>query len=112
MADNRSLLARFTTVIGRIGTILSQRDTDYMDRTELKLVGTIKHLLADARLDIRDWEMADSREEMLRSAQEALKRLDQARDTILLASQKNIFSPVDVAEISAQFDAFAYELRR
>lgn len=91
--------------------ILSQRDVDYMDRTELKLVGTIKHLLADTRLDIRDWEMADSREEMQQNAREALKRLEQTREMILLASEKNIFSAVDVAEISAQFDTFAYELR-
>lgn len=92
--------------------ILSQRDVDYMDRAELKLIGTIKHLLADTRLDIRDWEMADNREEMQRSSHEAVKRLEQTREIILLASEKNIFSPVDVAEISAQFDTFALELRR
>jgi hypothetical protein len=110
--EDRSLLSRFTTVAGRIGTILSQRDVDYMDRTELKLAGTIKRLLADTRLDIRDWEMSDSREEMQKNAREALQRLEQVRETILLASERNIFSAVDIAEISAHFDHFALELRR
>jgi hypothetical protein len=112
MVEGTSLLARFTSVIGRVGAILNQRDVDIMDRAELKLVGSLKHMLADTRLDIRDWEMADSREEMQRSAREALHRLEQVRELILQASQKNIFSAVDVAEISAQFDRFAVELRR
>jgi hypothetical protein len=108
----QSLLTRFTSAAGRIGVILSQRDVDLLDRMELKLVGTIKRLLADTRLDIRDWEMADSREEMQRHAHEAVQRLEQVREAILLASERDIFSAIDIAEISAQFDHFAAELRR
>ena len=110
--ENQSLLTRYTSVAGRVAAILAQRDIDVIDRSELKLIGTIKHLLADARLDIRDWEMAETREEMLHSAHEALQRLEQVRESILLASEKNVFSPADIAEIGAQFDHFAAELRR
>jgi hypothetical protein len=103
---------RFTTVVGQVGSILNRLDLDTMDRRDITLTGAIKRLLADTRLDIRDWEMADSRAEMQRHASEAVKRLEQSREAILLASEHNLFSPVDIAEISAQFDHFAYELRK
>jgi hypothetical protein len=97
-------------VVGQVGSVLSQVDLDLSNRTQIKLVGTIKQLLADVRLDIRDWEMAETREDMLRYGREARVRLEQAREAILLASQHDIFSPIEVAEISAQFDRFAAEL--
>lgn len=111
MEQNRTLLARFTTVIGRVGTILNTTDMDSLDRTQLKLVGTIKRLLADTRLDIRDFEMSDSRAEMRQNGQEAIKRLEQVRASILLASEHDIFSSIDVSEISAEFDRFEIELK-
>ncbi|MDB5181620.1 MAG: hypothetical protein JWP13_383 [Candidatus Saccharibacteria bacterium] len=110
--SNQSLLTRFTTMAGRVGVILSALDLDLLDRPQLRLVGTIKRLLADTRLDIRDWEMSDSRAEMQKNAAEALGRLDQVRASILLASEHDIFSTIDVAEISAQFDMFESELRK
>lgn len=111
MGDDRSLLARFTTVAGRVGTILVQQDTDLLDRADLKLVGTIKQLLADARLDIRDYEMAETRADMRDAAIEALSRIDQARDAILLASERGMFSAIDIAELMAHFDHIASEMR-
>lgn len=112
MENDHSLLRRFTSTAGKVGTILSALDLYSLDRQQLKLMGTIKHLLADTRLDIRDWEMADSREEMQHNGHEAVKRLEQARGSILLASEHDIFSSIDVAEISAEFDRFEIELRR
>lgn len=111
MADNRSTLGRFTTAAGHVGSILSRLDIDALDPTQVKVVGTIKRLLADTRLDIRDWEMAETREDMVRFGRDGLRRLEQSREAILLASQHDIFSPIDVAEILAQFDQFAAELR-
>lgn len=111
MAHNQSLLQRFTAIAGQVGSILNKADPDLLDKSELRLVGSIKHLMADARLDIRDWEMADSRVEMDRGAKEALKRLEQARASILLASEHNLFSAIDIAEITAQFDSVVAELK-
>jgi hypothetical protein len=112
MENGQSLLVRFTSVVGRIGSILNGVDIDALDRSQLKLVGTIKRLLADARLDIRDWEMSDSRAEMQKNAREAINRIDQSRASILLASEHDLFSAIDIAEITAQFDVFEAELRR
>lgn len=112
MGEVSSLSQQFTSVAGHAGSILTRLDIDLLDHTQLKLVGTIKRLLADTRLDIRDWEMADSREEMQKHAREALKRLEQVRQSILLASQHDIFSAIDIAELSAHFDHIASELRK
>ncbi|HSH18257.1 MAG TPA: hypothetical protein VK978_02645 [Candidatus Saccharimonadales bacterium] len=111
MEQNQPLLTRFTTVAGQVGTILNRLDIDLLDRQQLKLVGTIKRLLAEVRLDIRDWEMSDSRAEMQQNARQALERLDQARAAILLASEYNMFSAIDIAETTAQFDMVARELK-
>ncbi len=112
MQDSQSLLKQFTSIVGQIGAILNRLDLYLLDRTSLKLVGTIKHLLADTRLDIRDWEMSDSRIDMQKNAQQALERLEQARASILAASEQNFFSAIEIAEISAQFDVVVRELRK
>jgi len=106
----QSLLTRFTKVAGQVGSILSRVDLELYGSGEVKLIGTIKHLLQDARLDIRDWELADSRVEMQKYARDALKRLEQVRASILLASEHDIFTAIEVADISAQFDRAAAEL--
>lgn len=108
----QSLLTHFTRVAGQVGAILTRIDLDLMDRAQLKLVGTIKYLLQDVRLDIRDWELADSRAEMQIHAREALKRLDQLRHTMLLASEHDIFTAIEIADISAQFDHAASQLQQ
>lgn len=112
MAESGSLLSRFTGVAGQIGTVLGQSGLDALDRSQIKLVGTIKRLAADARLDIRDWEMADSQGEMQRYGREALKRIDQLRASILLASEQDLFSAIHVADITSRLDAFESELRQ
>lgn len=110
--ENGSLLKRFTRLVGQVGSILNRTDLDMLDKSEMRLVGTIKRLMADARLDIRDWEMADSKEEMQKGAEEALERLNEVRASILLASEHNLFTAIDIAEITAQFDQVVAELKR
>lgn len=112
MPDDQSLLKQFTGIVGQVGSILNRLDIAVLDRPTLKLVGTIKHLLADARLDIRDWEMSDSRAELRDNAKQALERLEQARASILLASEQNIFTSIEIAELSAQLDVILRELKK
>jgi DNA-binding FrmR family transcriptional regulator len=112
MENNQSLLKQFTSVVGQVGAILNRLDIDSIDRPALKLIGTIKHLLADTRLDIRDWEMSEHRAEMEANGTQAIERLEQARAAILLASEWNIFTAIEIAEISARFDVFIRELKK
>ena len=55
----------------------------------------------DARLDIRDYELAETRAEQVRIGKDASKRLKQIEQSILGASQYNIFSAIEVAQLSA-----------
>lgn len=108
----QSLLTHFTKVAGQVGAILTHIDLDTSDRPQMKLVGTIKHLLQDVRLDIRDWELADSRAEMQHLAKEGLKRLEQLHQALLLASEHDMFTAIEVADIAAQFDHAAARLQQ
>ena len=61
----------------------------------------LKRDMADARLDVRDYELADTRDEQRKLAGEAKARLKTVEQGILAASQYNIFSAVEVAQLSA-----------
>lgn len=62
----------------------------------------LKRDLTDARLDIRDYELAETKAEQQRLGSAASKRLASVEQSILAASQHDIFSPVEVAKLSAQ----------
>lgn len=88
----------------QIGGILSAYDPADMPARERDLVANLKHLLIDARLDARDYEYAQTRAEQLQVVKEAKKRLEQLQQSIVKASEYNIFSPVDVAVLSARVE--------
>ncbi len=64
----------------------------------------IKRLAADARLDIRAYEMAESRTEQLKLRDASIERTAALQREILSASEYNIFSAIDVAQLSALID--------
>jgi hypothetical protein len=64
----------------------------------------LKNDLIDARLDIRDYELSETREDQLRRARDANKRLERIRKSILAASEYNVFNAVDVAQLTAQLE--------
>lgn len=72
-----------------------------------KIVAAIKRELVDCRLDIRDYELSETRAEQLNNAKNAQKRLDDLRKYILSASEYDIFGAVDVAQLTAQLDQIA-----
>lgn len=75
---------------------------------ELKL---LKRDLTDARLDIRDYELAETKAEQLRLGEDASKRLTSVQQGILAASQYNVFSAVEVAQLSAQIAQLQEQLQ-
>lgn len=60
--------------------------------------------MAEARLDVRDYELSETRDEQLKNAATAQKRLVKVRKDILAASEYNIFSAVDVAQFTGDID--------
>ncbi len=111
MAANTSALQK-TTLLGRyVGRLLSHVDTDMLDRKGVQLIVTIKQLLADGRLDVRDYEMAENRAEMTRHGKTALERLDAVRINVLQASEQEMFSPIEVAEITTELEVISAEIK-
>jgi len=90
--------------------ILAAVDVTALDVKAAKLVAEIKQQVVDARLDIRDWEMSETRQEQLQNERIASKRLEDLRRDILAASEYNIFSAVDVAQLTARIDSIAEQL--
>ncbi len=84
--------------------ILSVLDVYSLGAKPARLVALIKRLAADARLDIRDYEMAESRTEQLKLRDASIERTAALQREILSASEYNIFSAIDVAQLSALID--------
>ena len=88
----------------QLNGVLSSLDVFELPAAERKLVDRLRRDITDARLDTRDYELSETRDEQLRKAADAKKRLERLRREILAASEYNVFSAVDVAQLSAQLE--------
>lgn len=95
----------------QLNSIFSMIDIYDLPATEAKLVNTLKREVVDARLDIRDYELSETRDEQLECAKVAKKRLEHVRKNILAASEHNIFGAADVAQLSARLEQIIGNLR-
>lgn len=105
-----SLTDRAKDVVSHIQNVISTQDIAASSRAEQDLVSTIKHQATDARLAVREYEYAESRDDQLKAAKEAKQFLDGLRQNIVAASQYNIFGATDVAQISAQLQTLEEQL--
>jgi hypothetical protein len=99
---SESLLQQAKSLELQVGGILSNYDIADMPQSERELVTTLKNQLIDARLDAQDYEYAETRVDQLKVAKAAKKRLEQLQETIVKASEYNLFSAVDIAQLSAR----------
>jgi hypothetical protein len=84
----------------------------YTSAHERKVITTLKQLVVDIRLDIRDIDYADTRVEMQKNTKVAVKQLALLQKTILVASEFNVFNAVDVAHYSAQIEQISVGLQK
>lgn len=89
-------------VEGELKGLLRRVDIDSLNTDEKKAVASIRRLTVDVRLDIRDYELSETREEQLQNAAEAKKRLDKLQKAILAAG--NVFGAADVAQLIARLE--------
>lgn len=88
---------------GEITRILaSARAAGLLDGKVQQETKLLKRNLSDARLDIRDFELAETKAEQQQLGSDASKRLTSVEQGILAASQQDIFSALEVAKLSAQ----------
>lgn len=94
-----------TELIRKLSTnlngIVSAVDVDALQRPEREAILTTRRLLTDVRLDVRDYELAETRAEQLALARTAKERLEQLHRDMLRLSEYNILGSVDVAQNSS-----------
>lgn len=111
MAAQQSAAALFQRSAGEITGRLSAIDADSLDMDGRQAVKTLRRTVADTRLDLRDYEYADTAAEAARHARAARARLTTLRSLVLAAGESGIFGAADVAQLTAQFDAVADKLQ-
>jgi len=99
-----SLVDQAKSVESRIGVVIASFDLDDMPVKERDLLTACKQTAIDARLDIRDYEYADTRADQIELAKEARMRLKTLHNLLVKASEYNVFGAVDIAHLSAQIE--------
>lgn len=93
-----------------INTRLAGIDLFELPNDEREVLTKLKRQIVDARLDIRDYDLSDTRAEQLENATNGRTRLNDVRALILAVSQYGIFSSVDVALFTAQLEQVSDQL--
>jgi len=100
--ENTSPFLAMQRVEAQLKNLLRSVDTELLEPGEKKSVVSIRRLAIDTRLDVRDYELSETREEQLKCAKAAKKRLEKLEKAILTAGP--VFGPADVAQLSAQLE--------
>lgn len=95
---------------GAIGRLLSPIDVFELANKERSIVEHLRRDIVDARLEVRDYELAETRQFQLANAKKAKRYLAQVNKHILAASEVNLFGPADVAQLSAQIEQLSNNL--
>jgi len=107
--ENQSPFLAMQRIEGEIKVLVRGVDPESLEPTEKKVVTSLRRLVVDARLDVRDYELSETREEQLKCALAAKKRLAKLRAAILAAGIT--FGPVDVAQLTAGLEQVESWLR-
>jgi hypothetical protein len=105
-----SLTGRVREVETQVGSILAAQDIDSLAHAERTLIISLKNQITDARLEVRDYEYADTRYDQLKRAKVARTYLAGVEQKIIKASEHGMFGAVDVAHITAQIESIAEAL--
>lgn len=100
--ENTSPFLAMQDVERQIKSLLRTLDTDLLDAEQRKAAQLLKRLAVDARIDIRDYELSETREEQLGKAKDAKGQLTKLNKAILAVG--SVFGPADVAQLSATID--------
>lgn len=94
-----------------IRQILRATDTRSLPSKERKVLNELMQNLIDCQIYSHSYELSETRQEQLDNAKTARKWLNQARENILIASESNIFSAIDVAHLAAKIEQMSQDLK-
>ena len=106
--ENVSPFLGMEQVERQLKELLRSIDVDLLDIAEKKAFRSIRQLALDARLDIRDYELSETRDEQLKKMQAAKRRLDKLEKAIVTTG--SLFGAADVAQLSAQIQQISSRL--
>lgn len=95
-----SLTADMQQIDRQVKGVLRTVQHDELDREEANVVRQLRQICNEARLDVRDYEYAETREAQMKAGAAVHKSLTSLEKCIVRLSA--IFGPVDVAELSAR----------
>jgi hypothetical protein len=99
-----SLTVRVKKLEGSLQLAFAGVDVYELDAPVRKLVQGVKRDMTDVRLDVRDYEFADTLADQQRSGKAARKRLQKIEKHVLSLSEHGLVGAADVAEYSARID--------
>jgi cobalamin biosynthesis Mg chelatase CobN len=108
--DYKSPFQRVKELDTHIRGLVSYLDIDTLPAVQREIVTLIKRQASDARLDLRDYGMAETKAEQDRLAKEAYSRLEELQKNIVKASEYGFFSAIDVAQFSANIQQIISDL--
>ncbi|MEO6761076.1 MAG: hypothetical protein ABI220_01705 [Candidatus Saccharimonadales bacterium] len=100
--ENKSPFLAIKQIDTMLKGILREIDLEELKAAEKKAIQSLKHQMVDTRLDIRDYELSETRDEQLKYAHEAKKGVAKAQALMLQAD--TVFGATDVAHLTARLD--------
>lgn len=70
-------------------------------KIERELIESMRRLVIDLKLDLRDYELAETRADQLTYLIDGKLRVKELRAMIILSGTHNLFGPVDVGHVTA-----------
>lgn len=107
--ENQSPFLAIQQAERQLKSLLRSVDMDLLDQTEKKAILSLKRLAVDTRVDIRDYELSETRAEQLKYATAAKSDLAKLRTAVL--SVGSAFSPADVAQLTAELEIIETHVR-
>lgn len=89
--------------------LLRQYPVESLTVEERRYVKQLKQLINEARLDVRDYDFAQTRVEQDAHGKNALQRIRKLVETILNLS--SVFGPADIAQLTAQLEQIGEDLQ-
>lgn len=98
-----SLTGQFAQLDREMRGMLRSVDSEKLDRSEREVIMKLKTALSEIRLDIRDYEYAQTRAEQTKWSKHGRHNLRALNALVLMLAQ--VFGPADVASIGARIDS-------
>lgn len=108
--SNKSPFLLVKQLEGDVIRLLSHLDVTLLETKEQHLIAQLKNVLIDTRLEIQDYELAETRDNQLRNARDAKRYLTRV-EKYITANPASAFGAVDTAHLFAQIGQISDRLK-